>query len=138
MGLALRCVTVASHPKITFILIGIWNTIFAISFFSLLSNYAGKNWYPLSLFLVYLSGTFQSHFLNRKFVWKSSNNYTHEFSKFGVMSVIIYLLNVLILKICLARLEFSIITIQLVISICLAGLSFMAQKELVYRKIQTS
>ena len=121
------------RSSLVFVIIGLWNTFFTFALFSALAKLSNPNFYPLILAVVYLAGTLQSHFLYRKFVWKSKNRYAQELFRFSGMSIGLYFINLILLKITHETLNWNLVLSQLIISACMAIFSFLFQKNMVYR-----
>jgi len=134
-GKGLPFLIVITKRRVSFIVIGFWNTIFTIFCFGLLTQLTSKQFYPITLAVTYLLSSLQSHFLYRHIVWKSTNTYSIEFLRFGVMSVFLYFLNLAILRIIHEIWELNLIISQILISFSIAGISFVIQKKLVYRSL---
>lgn len=76
-----------------YLLVGIWNSLFGISNFLLLSNLF-KSWTDLLVLgLSYLISIVQAHFAQRKFVWQSECPYFSELTRFASAYIAQFLIN---------------------------------------------
>ena len=118
--------------KLRFVIVGLWNTIFALSmFYSLLKVFDSSN-YQLLLVICFLLANIQSHFMQRTFVWKSKDPYFLEISRFLVSAVAISLMNFLLLVFFVEGLDFPVFQTQVPIALALTLLNFFFQKHLVF------
>lgn len=80
-----------------YLLVGIWNALFSLSFYFFLLWFLNKNNYQIALFISYVFSTVQAHFTQRNLVWRSKAPYLPEMSKFAVGVVGQYFANAIIL-----------------------------------------
>jgi putative flippase GtrA len=80
-----------------YIVVGVWNSIFGITFFYLLSIYFSRTFDLIILGSSYFISTVQAHFAQRNFVWKSHAAYLPELIKFSFVYIIQFVLNAFLL-----------------------------------------
>ena len=116
-----------------YLLVGIWNAIFSLSFYYfLLSLLSNKN-YQLALLISYIISTLQAHYSQRKLVWKSSTPYLRELVWFSAGVVGQYLVNAFLLLFLVEILNISPKTSQPFVAILVAALSYFYNKDRVFK-----
>jgi len=115
-----------------YIYVGVWNTIFSLAIFQILLHFCPVLHYQVILFITFLIANFQSHFTQRKFVWKSKKNYFVEFAQFLLGSVFSYMINVVALAILIRITTIRLIYIQSVITICLLAFSYVLHSKIIF------
>jgi len=121
------------HVASTYLVVGIWNTLFAIVFFAFLYKTFPSLNIQIILFCSFIIANFQSHLMQRKFVWKTSTRYSKELIRFYASSSILYILNVLILEVASRYTALEVIQIQSVATIIILVISILSQKLFVFR-----
>ena len=118
--------------KLRFLIVGLWNTIFALSMFYYFLKVFDNTSYQLLLAICFLLANLQSHFMQRTFVWQSREPYFLEISRFFVSAIVISLLNYLLLIFFVEALDYPIFETQTLIAVILTFLNFFFQKRLVF------
>lgn len=76
-----------------YLLVGIWNSIFGVSTFLVLSGLFGQEPDILILGISYGISIVQAHFSQRHFVWKTTTAYVPELLKFSTAYLLQFILN---------------------------------------------
>lgn len=118
--------------KIRFLIVGLWNTFFALSTLYLLLELFDNTNYRLILIISFLLANLQSHLMQRLFVWKSRDPYFMEIFRFLCGAVGISLLNFLLLAFLVEELGFPIFETQVVIALSITTVNFLFQKYFVF------
>lgn len=118
--------------EISFLAIGVWNTIFGLSLFYLLLKFIPELNYFVILVSSFIISTVQSHFSQRNFVWRSSAPYLYELMKFFWGTLGSFIINLACLPILVEYLQFPIFLSQVLIVFLLTILSYFYQKHLVF------
>ena len=123
-------ITISNSHK--YIYVGVWNTIFSLAIFQILIYFCPDLHYQVILFITFLISNFQSHFTQRKIVWKSKKNYFIEFTQFLSGSVFSYMINVAALAILTQVTTFKLMHIQFLITICLLVFSYFLHSKIIF------
>jgi putative flippase GtrA len=115
-----------------YIFIGIWNSIFGISVFILLSLFLKEGNSISILGASYIFSTLQAHFSQRKFVWKSESEYLPELLKFSSVYLLQFFLNSVLLVIMNSFMETSREVNQILIIFVLTIVFFYINKNGVF------
>lgn len=78
-------------------LVGIWNSIFGVANFLLLSRLLGQSPDALVLAFSYFVSIIQAHYSQRHFVWRTTNPYLPELLKFSSAYVMQFTFNAVFL-----------------------------------------
>ena len=123
-----------SRVEFRYVSIGIWNTAFAFLTFALVASTFEDTWSLVQILTVSSAiGITQSYATQKKFVWKSENKISSEFTRFLVVSIAQYFANLLLLQIMVVWFGFAILPSQLVITAILIALTFVVLKLWVFR-----
>ena len=117
-----------------YIVVGVWNTVFGIATFLLVSSllFSWPNY--LVLFLSYLISIVQSHFSQRFFVWVSIKPYFGELMRFGAGYILQFLMNVVLLEIGVKVFSLHRNSCQVFITVTLVFFSFFLNKKYVFSR----
>lgn len=118
--------------KISFLAVGVWNTIFGLSLFYLLLKFIPELNYFVILASSFIISTVQSHFSQRNFVWHSSAPYLYELIKFFWGTLGSFIINLACLPILVEYLQFPIFLSQVLVVSLLTIISYFYQKHLVF------
>jgi putative flippase GtrA len=118
--------------ELSFLFIGVWNTIFGLSLFFLLLKFIPELNYFIILTISFIVSTLQSHFSQRNFVWRSSAPYLYELMKFFWGTLGSFIVNLACLPVLVEYLQFPIYFSQVLIVFLLTILSFFYQKNIVF------
>jgi putative flippase GtrA len=117
-----------------FILVGIANTLFNWLVFVGLQFLLGRNFYILSLILMYVLGSIVGFYLYRTFVFKAQGNVFRSFYRFQLISIPPFLLNVLYLPLVVIFLGISPVIGQTIFMILNAIWSYLGHRFFSFRK----
>lgn len=117
----------------SFLFIGIWNSIFGIGNFLILYDIFANLHYSLILTISYTLSVIQSHYSQRKFVWRSSAPYLGELMKFSTANFVQFLLNALLLFVAVESLTLDARLSQIAITGNLILLNFAVAQRYVFR-----
>ena len=82
-----------------YVLVGIWNSIFGVGIFLLLSKSFPKLYDSVILLFSYIISIVQAHFTQRKFVWESKESYFGELFRFSGAYISQFVVNLILLQI---------------------------------------
>jgi putative flippase GtrA len=123
-----------SRVEFRYVLVGIWNTFFAFLAFAFFATSFENTWSLTQILTVASAiGITQSYATQKKFVWKSKNKISGEFTRFLVVSIAQYFANLLLLQIMIVWFGFPLLPSQLVITAILIALTFVGLKLWVFR-----
>lgn len=120
--------TNAKTLQVRFLFVGLWNTIFGLILFLLLLEVFTSLNYSILLIISFLISSAQSHFTQRRLVWRSNTNYLREFLRYFGWTSGIFLINLLLLPFLVEGLNWPIYPSQIFMVICLTILGFFFQK----------
>ena len=122
------------NVKYKYITFGIWNWFFGVLVFLVLSLFFKSTLhYNLLVLISYVISSTQAHFIQRKFVWKSNNDYLLELIRFLLSYIGMFISNVVILTIVVNISNFSPTVLQLIVSPTLVILMYIVNKTFVFR-----
>lgn len=121
------------NVKVRYLVVGSWNTFFAILIFYLFTKFTPHLNYQIILLLSFLTATAQSHFTQRHFVWLSSQAYVPEFLKFLAGTFLFYLINASLLPLLVEGFNFPVFESQLGITPLLLCASYLLQQKFVFK-----
>src|SRR5207244_2577363 len=102
----------AGRP-LRYLIVGAWNTLFGLVFFSLLYLLFGTSLgYVAVLTLAMVVAVLQSHATQRRFVWRSRSPYLHELMRFSAVYVGTYVANLILLTLAVDGLDFAVLPTQ--------------------------
>ena len=85
-----------------YLLVGVANTIFGFSIIFFLMWLEIPQITPkVANFIGYFCGFILSYFLNKNFTFGSKNSHRHDFTRFALVMICAYLINLAVLEICL-------------------------------------
>jgi putative flippase GtrA len=119
--------------KARYFIVGLWNTVFGLVLFLLLLNVFSYLNYSMLLVCSFLISTGQSHFMQRRLVWKSKARYGREFLKFLGVTSGTFLINLLALPLLVEVLNWPVYRSQILLVICLTLLGYFYQKYHVFK-----
>jgi putative flippase GtrA len=123
-----------SKTEVRYVVVGIWNTIFAFAVFALIATSFEESWSLVVILTVSSAiGISQSYVTQKKFVWISKNKVSHEFTKFVVVSISQFFANLVLLQIMTVRFGFAVLPSQLLITAILIAITFVGLKLWVFR-----
>ena len=118
----------AKGLKARFLLVGLWNTIFGLVLFLLFLEVFPFLNYSILLVSSFLISTAQSHFTQRRLVWRSNANYPSELLKFLGGTSGTFLINLIALPFLVEVLDWPIYPSQIFLVACLTILGYFYQK----------
>jgi len=113
--------------------VGIWNSIFGVLNFIILSRLIKQAPDFLVLAISYVISIVQSHFSQRNLVWISTAQYLPELLKFASAYLLQFLINVALLTISESLIDFSREVRQVFIVVFLTAVFYFVNKRGVFR-----
>ena len=118
-----------------YILVGSWNMLFGITVFAATYLVIGSDKsYILVAAIAHPIGVAQSHFTQRKIVWKSESKYLPELLKFGIVQTQGFVSTLLIMMLFIEILEVSVIVSQVIGTIIVTIVTFILMKYWTFAK----
>ena len=122
-----------------YLIIGGWNTVFGVAFFTFLYLVFGDVLgYIAVLTIAQIVAVIQSHATQRIFVWKSHGHYFGELARFSAVYVGIYVANVLLLVLSADVLGLPVLPAQWVIGLSLVIPAYFVQRSWAFRSDSVS
>jgi putative flippase GtrA len=132
-----RGITLSEDTKLLlrYILVGSWNMIFGITVFTVTYLIIGSDKsYILVAAIAHPIGVAQSHFTQRKIVWKSESKYLPELFKFGIVQTQGFVSTLLLMMFFIEILELSVIFSQIIGTIIVTIVTFILMKYWTFAK----
>jgi len=118
-----------------YILVGSWNMFFGITVFTIIYLIIGSDKsYILVAAIAHPIGVTQSHFTQRKIVWKSESKYLPELLKFGIVQTQGFVSTLLLMMFFIEIFEFSVIFSQIIGTIIVTIVTFILMKYWTFAK----
>jgi len=118
-----------------YILVGSWNMFFGITVFTIIYLIIGSDKsYILVAAIAHPIGVTQSHFTQRKIVWKSESKYLPELLKFGIVQTQGLVSTLLLMMFFIEILEFSVMFSQIIGTIIVTIVTFIHMKYWTFAK----
>jgi hypothetical protein len=123
-----------TNVKSRYFIFGVWNWLFGVIVFLLLSYFLKTTFhYNLLVFLSYIRSSTQAHFIQRKFVWFSTNYYPVELLKFIFSYIGMFISNIILITASVSITNLSPTILQLIISPVLVIFMYVVNKTFVFR-----
>ena len=116
-----------------YLLVGIWNSVFGVGIFLILSLSLPKLSDSLILLISYLVSIVQAHFMQRKFVWSSTERYFQELVRFSGAYISQFVANLILLQIFVRFIGLNRSVSQVIIVLILTVVMFFVNKNGVFR-----
>jgi len=116
-----------------YLLVGIWNSIFGVGIFLVLSHSFPKLFDSLVLFFSYVFSIAQAHFSQRKLVWKSQAGYLGELFRFSGAYISQFVVNLILLQVFVHYFGLNRSISQIIIVVLLTVGMFFINKRGVFR-----
>ena len=116
-----------------YLLVGIWNSVFGVGIFLILSLSLPKLSDSLILLISYLVSIVQAHFMQRKFVWSSTERYFQELVRFSGAYISQFVANLVLLQIFVRFIGLNRSVSQVIIVLLLTVVMFFVNKNGVFR-----
>ena len=116
-----------------YLLVGIWNSLFGVGSFLILSHSFPKLNDSLVLFFSYIISIVQAHFSQRRLVWRSQEKYLGELFRFSGAYVSQFVVNLILLQIFVHFVGLSRAVSQTIIVVLLTFVMYFVNKEGVFR-----
>ena len=116
-----------------YLLVGIWNSVFGVGIFLILSLSLPKLSDSLILLISYLVSIVQAHFMQRKFVWNSTEKYFQELVRFSGAYISQFVANLVLLQIFVRFVGLNRSVSQIIIVLILTVVMFFVNKNGVFR-----
>ena len=124
----------AGSRPVRFLIVGGWNTIFGVAFFTVFYLVAGGNLgYAAVLAISQVVAVLQAHATQRFLVWKSRGAYFRELARFSVLYVITYFVNLALLALGVDYLGFRVLPTQWAIAVLLLPPTYAVQRVWAFR-----
>jgi putative flippase GtrA len=119
-----------------YIIVGGWNTVFGVLFFTLLYLAVGTSLgYVLVLAIAQFVAVLQAHLTQRLLVWRSRASYVPELLRFSVIYAVGYLVNVALLALCLHAFHSPVLPTQWCIAAILLAPMYLLQRAWAFRAV---
>ena len=116
-----------------YLLVGLWNSVFGVGIFLILSQSFPKLSDSLILLIAYVVSIVQAHFMQRKFVWSSNERYFQELVRFSGAYISQFLANLVLLQIFVRFVGLNRSVSQVIIVLILTVVMFFVNKNGVFR-----
>ena len=116
-----------------YLLVGIWNSVFGVGIFLILSLSLPELSDSLILLISYLVSIVQAHFMQRKFVWSSTERYFQELVRFSGAYISQFVANLVLLQIFVRFIGLNRSVSQVIIVLLLTVVMFFVNKNGVFR-----
>ena len=116
-----------------YLLVGLWNSVFGVGIFLILSQSLPKLSDSLILLIAYVVSIVQAHFMQRKFVWNSSENYFQELVRFSGAYISQFVANLVLLQIFVRFVGLNRSVSQVIIVLILTVVMYFVNKNGVFR-----
>ena len=116
-----------------YLLVGLWNSIFGVGIFLILSLSLPDLSDSLILLISYLVSIVQAHFMQRKFVWSSIEKYFQELVRFSGAYISQFVANLVLLQIFVRFIGLNRSVSQVIIVLILTVVMFFVNKNGVFR-----
>ena len=116
-----------------YLLVGIWNSVFGVGIFLILSLSLPELSDSLILLISYLVSIVQAHFMQRKFVWSSTEKYFQELVRFSGAYISQFVANLILLQIFVRFIGLNRSVSQVIIVLILTVVMFFVNKNGVFR-----
>ena len=116
-----------------YLLVGIWNSVFGVGIFLILSLSLPELSDSLILLISYLVSIVQAHFMQRKFVWSSTERYFQELIRFSGAYISQFVANLVLLQIFVRFIGLNRSVSQVIIVLLLTVVMFFVNKNGVFR-----
>ena len=116
-----------------YLLVGIWNSVFGVGIFLILSLSLPDLSDSLILLISYLVSIVQAHFMQRKFVWSSTERYFQELVRFSGAYISQFVANLILLQIFVRFIGLNRSVSQVIIVLILTVMMYFVNKNGVFR-----
>ena len=116
-----------------YLLVGLWNSVFGVGIFLILSQSFPKLSDSLILLIAYVVSIVQAHFMQRKFVWSSKERYFQELVRFSGAYISQFVANLLLLQIFVRFVGLNRSVSQVIIVLILTVVMYFVNKNGVFR-----
>jgi putative flippase GtrA len=116
-----------------YLLVGLWNSVFGVGIFLILSQSFPKLSDSLILLIAYVVSIVQAHFMQRKFVWSSEERYFQELVRFSGAYISQFVANLVLLQIFVRFVGLNRSVSQVIIVLILTVVMYFVNKNGVFR-----
>ena len=116
-----------------YLLVGLWNSVFGVGIFLILSLSFPKLSDSLILLIAYVVSIVQAHFMQRKFVWSSNERYFQELVRFSGAYISQFVANLVLLQVFVRFVGLNRSVSQVIIVLILTVVMFFVNKNGVFR-----
>ena len=116
-----------------YLLVGLWNSVFGVGIFLILSQSFPKLSDSLVLLIAYVVSIVQAHFMQRKFVWSSKERYFQELVRFSGAYISQFVANLVLLQVFVRFVGINRSVSQVIIVLILTVVMYFVNKNGVFR-----
>ena len=116
-----------------YLLVGLWNSVFGVGIFLILSLSLPELSDSLILLISYLVSIVQAHFMQRKFVWSSTERYFQELVRLSGAYISQFVANLVLLQVFVRFVGLNRSVSQVIIVLILTVVMFFVNKNGVFR-----
>ena len=116
-----------------YLLVGLWNSVFGVGIFLILSQSFPKLSDSLILLIAYVVSIVQAHFMQRIFVWSSTERYFQELVRFSGAYISQFVANLVLLQIFVRFVGLNRSVSQVIIVLILTVVMYFVNKNGVFR-----
>ena len=116
-----------------YLLVGLWNSVFGVGIFLILSQSFPKLSDSFILLIAYVVSIVQAHFMQRKVVWSSTERYFQELVRFSGAYISQFVANLVLLQIFVRFVGLNRSVSQVIIVLILTVVMFFVNKNGVFR-----
>ncbi len=116
-----------------YVFIGIWNTVFGYSLFTLFIFLFASSQYLLALTLSTLLAVVNSYYTQRRFVWQSEANISGEIARFAIIFAGQFLVNAALLYVLVDRFGYHPLSTQYVLGAVIIVSTYYLNKNWTFR-----
>ena len=118
-----------------YLVVGIWNMMFGVSVFALVYLFMGKSTsYILVGLIAHPIGVTQSHFMQRKLVWKSQARYLPELAKFALVQTQGFLAIIVLMGMLINIASLPVVLSQIISTTLVTGTSYLLMRYWTFRE----
>jgi putative flippase GtrA len=129
--------TISEDTKLTarYVVVGSWNMAFGITMFTLTYLLVGSDKsYVLVAAIAHPINVIQAHFMQRKIVWKSGNNYFPELFRFAIVQTQGFISTLAMMSILIEFFKFKVIISQIISTLIITFITFLIMKYWTFSK----
>ncbi len=132
---------ISEDTKLTarYVVVGSWNMAFGITIFTLTYLFVGSDKsYVLVAVIAHPISVVQAHYVQRKIVWKSNNNYFPELTRFAIVQTQGLISTLAMMSILIEYFKFEVISSQIISTVIITFITFLFMRYWTFSKRQIS